>query len=66
MYYVTHISHWMQKHMFGVTCPGVLFMKTALGPAEHEKWCIDVSRPRRIGIHNVTSRPHQMKNTSFA
>jgi hypothetical protein len=32
MHYVAHRSHWMQKHMFGVTCPGVVFMETAPGP----------------------------------
>jgi hypothetical protein len=37
MHYVTHRSHQMQKHKLDVTCPGVLFMETALGPAEHEK-----------------------------
>jgi hypothetical protein len=26
----------MQKHMFGVTCPDELFIKTAPGPTEHE------------------------------
>jgi hypothetical protein len=29
MLYVSGRSHRMQKHMFGVTCPNVLFMETA-------------------------------------
>jgi hypothetical protein len=37
MLYIAHRSHWMQKHKFAITCPNVLFMKTALGPPEHEK-----------------------------
>jgi hypothetical protein len=28
MRYVTHRSQRMQKHKFGVTCPGTLFMET--------------------------------------
>jgi hypothetical protein len=34
---VTHRSHGMQKHKFGITCPGALFIKTAVKPPEHEK-----------------------------
>jgi hypothetical protein len=37
MHYMSHSSHWMKKHKFGVMCPGALFMETALGPPEHEK-----------------------------
>jgi hypothetical protein len=44
MHYMTHISHWMQKHKFYVTCPGMLIMETASDPLEKEKECIDVSR----------------------
>jgi hypothetical protein len=36
MQYVTRISTQMQKHMFGVTCPGVLFMGSTPGPQEHK------------------------------
>jgi hypothetical protein len=32
MHYVTHRSYRMQKHKFGMTCPGMLFTKTAPGP----------------------------------
>jgi hypothetical protein len=37
MHYVTHKSHRMQKHKFGVMCPGALFMENAPGQLEHEK-----------------------------
>jgi hypothetical protein len=37
LHYVTRRSHRMQKHMFGVMCPGVLFDDAASGPPEHEK-----------------------------
>jgi hypothetical protein len=33
----TRGSHQMQKHNFGVTCPGKLCMETALGLPKHEK-----------------------------
>jgi hypothetical protein len=46
MHYLTHISHCMQKHKFGVTCPTALFMETALGPPEQEKWYVNISRRR--------------------
>jgi hypothetical protein len=35
--YVTHKSHLVQKHMFGVTCPGALFVEFVLMPPENEK-----------------------------
>jgi hypothetical protein len=34
---VTHRSHQMQKHKFGVTCPNTPFRETASDPPEHEK-----------------------------
>jgi hypothetical protein len=34
---VTHRSHQMRKHKFGVMCPGALFMEITPGPPEHEK-----------------------------
>jgi hypothetical protein len=37
MHYVTSRSHRMQKHKFGVTCSGVLFLKSVSIPPEHEK-----------------------------
>jgi hypothetical protein len=36
MHYVTCRSHLMQKHKFGIMCPGALFMDTAPGPPEQE------------------------------
>jgi hypothetical protein len=54
MHYVTRISHRMQKHKFGVMCPGTLFVETAPGPPEHEKLCIDISRP---DAHKCTTWP---------
>jgi hypothetical protein len=37
MHYVTHISHWIQKHKLGVMCPDALFVESVLVPPEHEK-----------------------------
>jgi hypothetical protein len=37
MHYVMHRSHQMQKHKFGVTCPGALFVISVPVPPEHEK-----------------------------
>jgi hypothetical protein len=37
IYYMTHKSQWMQKHMFSVTCPDALFVESRPGPLEHEK-----------------------------
>jgi hypothetical protein len=37
MHYVSRRSHRIQKHEFGVTSPGVLFLETAPGPPEPEK-----------------------------
>jgi hypothetical protein len=37
MHYVTRRSHLMQKHKFGVTCSGTLFVKSVPVPHEHEK-----------------------------
>jgi hypothetical protein len=36
MHYVTHRSHRMQKHKFGVTSPDSLFMETTPSLPEHE------------------------------
>jgi hypothetical protein len=61
MRYVTHRSHQMQKHKLGITCPYALFIETASGPPEHEKWCVDVSRPERSRMQYVTLRSHRMR-----
>jgi hypothetical protein len=37
MHYMTHKSHRMEKHKFGVMCPGALFVKSILVTLEHEK-----------------------------
>jgi hypothetical protein len=55
MHYVTHRSHRIKKHKYGVTCPDALFMETAPGPSEHEKYRVDVSRPGRTRMHYLTS-----------
>jgi hypothetical protein len=38
-------SYRMQKHNFGVTSPGVIFVESIPVPPEHEKLCVDVSHP---------------------
>jgi hypothetical protein len=40
-------------------------METALGPPEHEKLCIDVSRPRHARMHYVIFRSHRMQKHKF-
>jgi hypothetical protein len=37
MHYVIRRSHRMQKHKFGVTCPGALFVEYVPVPPKHEK-----------------------------
>jgi hypothetical protein len=54
MHYVTHRSHQMQKHKFGVMCPGVPFVESVPVPPKHEKKCVDVSCRGRIEMHYVT------------
>jgi hypothetical protein len=61
MHYVTHRSHRMKKHKFGLTCSGTLFTETALSPPEHEKCCVDVSRPECNRMHCVTHISHHMQ-----
>jgi hypothetical protein len=34
-------------------------------PPEHEKYCVDVSGPRRTGINYVTGRSHRMQKHKF-
>jgi hypothetical protein len=65
MHCVTHRYHQMQKHKFGITILGVLFMEPALGPLEHEKYCVDVSRPGHTGMHYVSRRSHRMQKHKF-
>jgi hypothetical protein len=37
MHYVTHRSHWIEKHKFSITCPDALFVESVSVPPEHEK-----------------------------
>jgi hypothetical protein len=62
---MTHISDRMQKHKFDITCPDMLFMKTAPVPQTHKKWCIDVLHPGNSGMHYVTRRYHRMQKYKF-
>jgi hypothetical protein len=66
MHYVTHGSHQIQKHKFGVMCHGVLFMEIAPGPPEHEKCCVDISRLGLTGMHYVTHRSQWMQKHKFS
>jgi hypothetical protein len=54
MHYMTRRSHQMQKHKFGVTCPGTLIVESVPVSPKLEKYCVYVSRSRRIGMHYVT------------
>jgi hypothetical protein len=46
-------------------CPDALFVEFVPVPPEHEKYCIDVSYPRRTRMHYVTHRSHQMHKHKF-
>jgi hypothetical protein len=37
MHYVTRRFQRIQKHKFGIMCPGALLMETVVGPPEQEK-----------------------------
>jgi hypothetical protein len=41
------------------------FIKTALGPLELEKYCVDVSRPGSTRMHYVTRSFHRMQKLKF-
>jgi hypothetical protein len=58
MHYVAHISHQMQKHNLGMTCPCVLLIGSESGPPELEKYCVDVSRPEGTRTHYITHKSH--------
>jgi hypothetical protein len=55
----------MRKEKFGITCPCALFIKTAPGPHEHEKSCINVSFPVRTVIRNMTRISRWMQKYNF-
>jgi hypothetical protein len=65
MHYVTHRSKWKQKDKFGITCPDTLFVEFVPVLIEHEKYCVDVSRPRCNRMHFVTRVTHQMQKHKF-
>jgi hypothetical protein len=54
-----------RKPKFSVTCLIVLFFGSALDPSEHEKWCVNVSRPGRTRTHYVTRRSYRMRKHKF-
>jgi hypothetical protein len=66
MHYVTLRSHRLQKRKVEVTCPGVLFKETALGPPDNEKHHVNVSRPGHTRMHYVTRRYHLMQKHMFS
>jgi hypothetical protein len=45
-----------KTHKFGVPHLGALFMQTATGPPEHEKYYVDVSGPVRTRMYYVNRR----------
>jgi hypothetical protein len=61
MHYVSRSSHQIQKHKFVVMCPIALFLGSAPGPPEHEKYCTDVSYPGCTQMHYVIRRLHLMQ-----
>jgi hypothetical protein len=65
MHYVTHRSHWMQKHMFGVTSPDVVLWNLHWSNSSMKK-IVDVLRPGHTGIHYVTCRSHHMQKHKFS
>jgi hypothetical protein len=64
MHYVTHKSHRMQKHKFGVTCPGVLFVESIPVPPKHEN-SVNVSRRGSIRMPYMAHRSHRMQKHKF-
>jgi hypothetical protein len=65
MHFVTRRSNRMQKHKFGVTCPGAIFVESLPISPKHEKLCTDVSCPRCTEMHYVTHRYHQRQKHKF-
>jgi hypothetical protein len=43
-----------------ITCSHALFMETTMGPLEHEKLCVDISRRGCIGMHYMTHGSQRM------
>jgi hypothetical protein len=65
MHYVTHRSHQMRKHKFGITCPEALFLKSVPAPPDLEKYCVDDSLSERTEMHYVTRGSHRMQKQKF-
>jgi hypothetical protein len=40
-------------------------MKTALGPPDHEKYCMNISCPGHTGMHYMTNKSHQIQKHKF-
>jgi hypothetical protein len=55
----------MQKHKFPITFRDVVFMGAALGPPEHEKYCIDIFTPQDAPHFSTRAADRtECKNTS--
>jgi hypothetical protein len=65
MHYVTPRSYRMQNTSLPETCPDVLFMETAPGRLELEKWCVVISHRGCTRMHRVTHRSHMMEKLKF-
>jgi hypothetical protein len=65
MHYMTLISPWMQKHRFKEMGPSALFVQSIPVLPEHEKWHVNLLRPRRTRMHYVTRRSHLMQKHKF-
>jgi hypothetical protein len=65
MHNVTRRSHQMQKHMFGVRCPGAIFVVSVPVSHRQEKLCIDVSCPIRTKMHYMTRISNWMQKHMF-
>jgi hypothetical protein len=65
MHYLSRKSHWMQKHKFGVTCPGMLLVQIAPGSPEFEKECVNISCPGCTRMQYVAPRSHRMEKLKF-
>jgi hypothetical protein len=66
MHYVTRISHQIQKHKFGITCPSSLFVESVPVPPKHEKLRINVLHSGHNKMPYVTCRTHRMQKHKLA
>jgi hypothetical protein len=65
MHYVTQRSHPMQKHNFGITYPGTVFVETATVPPKHEKYYINILYHGCAVLHYMTRRSNRMQKLKF-